>query len=75
MMNMEGFVADFDDSFDSTYATWGFEVPEKWKADFDALMNNKPISDEYLEQLKTVFPKLEDKFDEMFRKAEGKEGE
>lgn len=68
MVDMDGYVDDYDDDFDSTYATWVFEVPEKWKADHDALItgNISAVSNEYKEQMKDVFPKLADKFDEMF---------
>lgn len=63
------FVTTYDDDFDSTYATYLFNVPEKWKADFDAIINNKwqDISDEYVAYLKEFYPKLaEDKvFDNM----------
>ena len=54
------YVRDYDDDFDCTYATYLFNVPEKWKADFDAIMNNKwqDISDEYVAYLKEFYPKL-----------------
>ena len=54
------YVRDYDDEFDRTYGTYLFNVPEKWKADFDAIMNNKweDISDEYVEYLKEFYPEL-----------------
>ena len=63
--DMDGFVNDFDDSFDSTFATWVFDVPEKWETDFDKIINGdtKSISKEYRDELKRIFPKLADKFD------------
>lgn len=68
MVDMEGYVDDYDDDFDCTYATWVFRVPEKWKADYDALTigNIGGVSDEYKEHLKGIFPNLADKIDEMF---------
>ena len=68
MREMEGFVIDFDDSFDSTYASWVFKVPDQWQDDFNKLQEGKgkEISKDYLDQMKKVYPKLADKFDEMF---------
>lgn len=65
--DIPGFIADYDDSFDCTYAKWVFDVPEQWKPDFERLMNNEwsQLSDKYWEQIKGVFPKLADKFEDM----------
>lgn len=54
------YVRDYDDEFDHTYGTYLFNVPENWKTDFDAIMNNKwqDISDEYVTYLKKFYPKL-----------------
>lgn len=67
MRDMPGFVADYDDSYDCTYASWVFAVPERWKDDFEKLKTGRvlEISDEYKAEMKRVFPKLADKFDEM----------
>lgn len=64
----ENFVTSFDDSYDSTYATYVFKVPEKWKSDFDKIKegNIGSISKEYKEELYKVYPKAKDKFDKMF---------
>jgi hypothetical protein len=68
LRKMPNYVKDYDDDFDSTFATFVFLVPEKWKTDFDKLTSGKAneISNEYKEELKRVFPKLAEKFDEMF---------
>jgi hypothetical protein len=68
MQSMETFVADFDDSFDCTFASWVFSVPEKWKADFDKIEAGviREVSAEYQAELRRVYPKLEAKFDEIF---------
>lgn len=62
------FIATFDDSFDNTFATYVFSVPDKWKADFDKLTKGDAlaISEEYKTEMKRVYPKLSEKFDEMF---------
>jgi hypothetical protein len=68
------FVGDFDDDFDSTYATYVFSVPDEWRSDFDAIMLGQieKISPEYQTQLRKVFPKLNDKFDLLFnQKVDG----
>ena len=62
------FVTSFDDSFDSTYATYVFRVPIKWQEDFNKIKANnlKEISEEYKKELYRIFPKLKDKFDAIF---------
>ncbi len=62
------YLHDFDDDFDSTFATFSFSVPNEFKEDFDKIMSGDmlKVSDAYKERLKKTFPKLEDKFNEMF---------
>lgn len=47
--DMDGFVADYDDSFDSTFASWVFRVPERWRPDYEKITTGKvrEISAEY----------------------------
>ncbi len=68
MVDMEGYVTDYDDDFDCTYARWIFKVPEKWEADYIAIVSGmlERVSDEYKTELKRIFPKLSDKYDEIF---------
>lgn len=68
MQSMPGFVADYDDDFDNTYASWIFKVPEKWASDFAKIKsgNIKEISAEYRAELYRVYPNLKEKFDELF---------
>ena len=56
----ENFLTTYDDDFDSTYGTYEFKVPDKWKEDFDKIMNQKlsEVSDEYINYLKKFYPKL-----------------
>jgi hypothetical protein len=72
MRQMDGFVTDHDDSFDSTFATWVFVVPDRWRADFDNMLsgNLKLISAEYRAEMARVYPKLADKFREIFEAIE-----
>lgn len=62
------FITDFDDNFDCTFASWIFSVPEKWKDDYEKIKNNKlkDVSKEYQAEIKRVWPKLKDKFDELW---------
>jgi hypothetical protein len=62
------YVSTFDDSFDSTFATYVFSVPEQFKEDFALIKDGKikNISDNYRSELYRVFPKLKDIFDEIF---------
>ena len=63
LMEHPNFVTTFDDSFDSTYATYVFSIPDKWKADFKLLLDGKmeDISKELKNQIDKVFPKLKGK--------------
>jgi hypothetical protein len=70
LRGMDNYVADYDDSFDSTFATFVFKVPDRWKEDFNKLIGGDGlnISPEYIMEMKRVYPKLIDKIDELFRK-------
>ena len=63
-----------DDDFDSTYATYEFKVPEKWKADFDKILcgDFASVSVEYIKYLKQFYPKLAEQgvFEKIFNKQE-----
>ena len=37
----ENFITTYDDEYDNTYGTYEFRVPEKWKTDFDLIMDGK----------------------------------
>lgn len=67
----ENYVETFDDSFDSTYATYRFNPPNKWKKDFDLIVNKKftEVSDEYVACVKNFFPMIADTgvIDSIFR--------
>lgn len=57
------FITSYDDDFDNTYATYVFSVPEKWKEDFDKIVDGKirETSLEYQNYLREFFPMLEEK--------------
>ena len=71
------FVSTYDDDFDRTYATYLFNVPDKWKADFELIRNGNfnAVSDEYVECVKEFYPKLakDGVIDAIFRHPEGEE--
>ena len=54
------YVSSYDDDFDPTYATYLFTVPEKWKADFDLIMDGKipEVSEDYYQYVSEFYPKL-----------------
>ena len=62
------YLRDFDDEYDSTYATYVFSIPDEFKNDFDLITSGKikEISETYKERLYKVYPKLKDTFDKMF---------
>ena len=59
----ENFIRTYDDDFDNTFATYEFKVPNKWKNDFDKIMNNEfnKVSDEYVECVESFYPMLAEK--------------
>lgn len=61
------FISTEDWNEDNTYAYYYFKVPEKWQNDFNSIMNGKTPSDEYINEMKRVYPKLAEKFDNMFK--------
>ena len=52
------FVSTYDDDFDNTYGTYVFSVPQKWKVDFDHIVNSEfgEVSDEYVAEIKRFYP-------------------
>ena len=70
MRSMEGYLTDYDDDFDCTFATFEFTVPEKWQADYDIILDAKTgdISNAYRKQIFKVYPKLKDKMSGLFEK-------
>jgi hypothetical protein len=63
------FLYDADEEEDNTYATYVFSIPKEWKEDFKRITegNLKEISQAYQHRLRKVFPKLNDKFDQLFK--------
>jgi hypothetical protein len=68
IMKHPNFVTTYDDSFDSTYGTYVFSVPEEWRADFELIKEGrlKEISMEYQDQVRKIYPKLQDKLDQIW---------
>ena len=68
MTKHENYVADQDDSFDSTFAHWIFSVPEKWQEDYNKLTEGdvKGVSLDYQNKVREIFPKLKEQLDEMW---------
>lgn len=66
------FVETVDDDFDNTYAEYKFRVPEKWKDDFNKLIERKfsETSKEYQELIKSFYPKIADKIEVIFNQKE-----
>lgn len=70
----ENFVTTWDDDYDHTYGYYRFKVPERWQKDFDHIINSelKEVSEEYLDTVKAMFPKLADAgvIDKMFMRGD-----
>lgn len=69
MRNNINYIEDYDDSYDETFANFIFSIPEEFIADFDLINENKikETSQKYRDRLYSVYPKLKDMFDEMFK--------
>lgn len=67
LQEMHGYVTDYDDYFDSTYASFVFVVPAKWKKDFNHIVQGEfsEISQEYLNEVCKVYPKLAEQVKQM----------
>ena len=74
LRKIEGFVTDYNDKDDNTFASFVYKVPKKWQEDFDSLVNQRydKVSDEYIEKIKEVFPKIANDLSELFIKAKAK---
>lgn len=72
LMQHPNFIKTYDWDEDNTYGWYIFSVPEKWKEDFDKIVSGNPteISDEYFNEMIRVYPKLEEKFRELFERPE-----
>ena len=59
----ENFLSTYDDEDDDTYAIYEFKVPEKWKCDFDLIINNQlnKVSKKYVDYVKDFYPILAEK--------------
>lgn len=68
MRDMDGYVTDYDDSRDPTFASWVFRIPERWKSDYKKIMLGKikDVSGEYQAELRRVYPKLAETWDQLF---------
>lgn len=63
----EGYVKDWDDDFDSTFAYWEIAAPEKWHADYDKIVmgNFSDLSQEYIGVMKAAYPELSGEIDKL----------
>ena len=70
LRKIDGYITDYDDSFDNTYASFVYEVPEKYKSDIEYYLNGEweKTSNEYRELIINTFPKIGQKLREAFDK-------
>ena len=56
-----------DDDCDNTYCTFKFQVPEKWKSDFEKILEGKieGLSVTYKKKIYDTFPKIKDKLEKI----------
>lgn len=62
------FVTTFDDSFDSTFGTYVFSVPDDFKNDFELIKSGKAneVSEVLRVRVYDMFPKLKEQLDKLF---------
>ena len=72
MRSLPGYIEDYDEEFDSTFAFFVYEIPEKWKPELvslnDETTEKLTFSDEYVDEIQRVYPKLADQFELLRRK-------
>lgn len=75
LRKMEGYIKDYDDDFDSTFATFVFNIPKEFESDFDLVLNSEihKTSEKYKDRLYKVFPKLKETFDNLFNSEQNPE--
>lgn len=63
--SLKGFLFDYDDSFDSTFACWIFEPPKEFEEDIEKYMKQdiKNMSKKAQQRVRKVYPKLKDQLD------------
>lgn len=63
LQSMPGYVKDYDDDFDSTFATFLFDVPAEFVADYDLIFSGDIMktSQHYKDTVDKVYPKLKGK--------------
>lgn len=69
----ENFVTTYDDEDDNTYGYYVFNVPDRWKSDYEYIMNNQmdKVSDEYVNVCKELYPVLTEQgiIDNLFKRG------
>lgn len=64
------FVETYDDDLNNTYGYYVFNVPEKWKEDFDKFFKKQKPSEEYIEHICSIYPKIAGEIKEIFSRFE-----
>ena len=60
------YVSTYDDESDNTYGYYVFSVPEEWKDDFHKIMTKQKPSEEYIDCICNIYPKIADKIRKQF---------
>ena len=68
MRNLPNYVKDYVMEDDQSYRMFVYKCPSEWEADWDIMAQNKKPSDAYIEQMCKVYPKLENRFREIYEK-------
>jgi len=76
LKQIDGYIEDYDDSFDSTFACWIYAIPERFIEDHELIRSGNlwSISDELQKRCLEMFPKLAKHLKDMFNPYENREG-
>lgn len=72
LQQMPGYIEDYDDKFDPTYAMFVYQVPEKFLTDYHHVIEGElsKTSQEYRDLIYGTFPDLKENIDILFRQSE-----
>jgi len=75
IMGHPDFIKTYDDDFDNTYGYYVYSVPDRWREDYNKIINGKTlfVSEEYFNEMLRVWPNLEDKLRNMFHRPKTEE--
>lgn len=77
MRAMPGYLTDYDDPFNSTYASFVYAVPLRWRKDYDTIMERRftspllwdALSADYKQEIRRIYPQCQTLLANYFQEA------